>query len=93
MAAAMNRVGDGCASASLPRSGGRGPNAGNGGAARPTGLTRFGTYGTIVLVFGFASLVVLAILLGALVVTVAVAAFLLVAALVYRLPFMRRRSR
>jgi hypothetical protein len=82
MAAAMNRVGDGCASASLPRSGRRGPDSGNGGAAPPTGLTRVGTYGTIVLVFGFASLVVLAILLGALVVTVAVAAFLLVAALV-----------
>jgi hypothetical protein len=46
-----------------------------------------------VLVFGFASLVVLAILLGALVVTVAVAAFVVVAALVYRLPFVRRRPR
>jgi hypothetical protein len=48
---------------------------------------------TIILVFGFASLVVLAILLGALVVTVAVPAFLLVAGLVHRLPFVCRRSR
>jgi hypothetical protein len=46
-----------------------------------------------VLVFGFASLVVLAILLGALVVTVAVVAFLLAAAIAYRLPFVRRRPR
>jgi hypothetical protein len=93
MAAAMKRVGDGCAAASLPQSGGRSPNSGNGGASRPISLLRFGTCGTIVLVFGFASLVVLAILLGALVVTVAVAAFVIVAALVYRLPFVRRRPR
>lgn len=93
MAAAMKPVGDGCAAASLPRSGGRSPNSGNGGAARPMRLSRFGTCGTIVLVFGFASLMVLAILLGALVVSVAVAAFVIVAALVYRLPFVRRRPR
>jgi Na+/H+-dicarboxylate symporter len=93
MAAAMKRVGDECAAASLRRSGKRIPNSGNGGAARPISLARFGTWGTIVLVFGFASLVVLAILLGALVVTVAVAVFVIVAALVYRLPFVRRRPR
>ena len=93
MAAAMNRVGERCAAASLPRSGGTSPNSDNGGAARPLNHIRFGTCATIVLVFGFASLVVLAILLGALMVTIAVAAFLLVAALVYRLPFVRRRPR
>ena len=93
MAAAMKPVGDRCAAASLPRSGGRSSNSGNGGAARPISLLSCGTWGTIVLVFGFVSLVVLAILLGALVVTIGVAAFLIVAALVYRLPFVRRRPR
>ena len=91
MGAAMKPVGDGCAAAGLPRSGGGSPSSGNGGPARP--IRSFGAWGTIVLVFGFASLVVLAILLGALVVSVAVTAFVIVAALVYRLPFVRRRPR
>jgi hypothetical protein len=92
MGAAMNSLEDGSTPTSLRRSAGGSSNSGGGGA-RPIFLERFGTYGTVVLVFAFATLVVLAILLGALVVTVAVVAFVLAAALVYRLPFVRRRLR
>jgi hypothetical protein len=92
MVAAMNSLEGGCTAASLRRSGGGSPNSGGGGA-RPAVLDRFGTYGTIVLVFAFASLLGLAILLGALVVTVAVLAVLLAAALICRLPLAGRRLR
>jgi hypothetical protein len=92
MAAAMNSLDDGCEAASSLESGG-GNRGSGGGAPRPVVLGRFGAYGTIVLVFGLASLLVLAILLGALVVTIGVVVFLVAAALVCRLPFVRRRLR
>jgi hypothetical protein len=92
MAGATNSLDDKCATSGSLQSG-RGNRSSGAGAPRPMVLGRLGAYGTIVLVFGLASLLVLAILLGALVVTIAVVVFLVAAALVCRLPFVRRRLR
>jgi phage/plasmid primase-like uncharacterized protein len=61
--------------------------------ATKAGGAKLGSFGFIVLVFGFVTIIVLAILLGALVVAIAVTALALAAAVISRFPKLRRGPR